>query len=302
MLIGKQPDVMTLFPGYLAPTIKAALKDTPVVCLLGPRQVGKTTLAQQIDKHRAYISFDDANLIATAKLDPQGFVQALPHKVTLDEVPRVPELLPAIKSDVDRDRRPGRFLLTGSANLLLLPKVNESLAGRVEEVYLHPLAETEKQRGRYGLLQALLAGSIKPEIAGDQTPVAGLVEVLCSGGYPEPISRTQARARQWHRQYLQAIIQRGVKDIAVIRDEDELARLMDLLSLQTANLLNISNLANDLVMRRETADKYLTILERLFLVRRLPAWHRNRAKRLVKTPKIHVIRFRLNRNAKPPHC
>jgi predicted AAA+ superfamily ATPase len=278
-----------LYPRYLAETIATALVDTPVVCLLGPRQAGKTTLAQHLEPERAYLSFDDSGLLDAAQSDPQGFVQGLPNKVILDEVQRAPELMPAIKAEVDRKREPGRFLLTGSANLLLLPAVTESLAGRMEIVHLNPLAETEKQKGQYRMLEEFLAGSIRPVIAENQDSIAGLPDAICSGGYPEPLIRTPARARQWYRQYLKAIIQRDVKDIAAIRDSDELLRLIELLANRTANLLNVSNLAQELGMRRETAGKYLSILEHLFLVRRLPAWHRNSAKRLVKTPKIHVI-------------
>jgi len=123
---------MSLHPRYLQPRIEAALKDTPVVCILGPRQVGKSTLSQQLAPKRAYLTFDDNAILVSASQDPTGFVQGLPENVTLDEVQRVPELLRAIKAEVDRNRAPGRFLLTGSANLLLLPKVKESLAGRVE--------------------------------------------------------------------------------------------------------------------------------------------------------------------------
>jgi predicted AAA+ superfamily ATPase len=280
---------MDLYPRYIATAIKAALADTPVVCLLGPRQAGKTTLARQLEPERAYFSFDDHKLLEAAQLDPIGFLQLLPERVILDEVQRVPELLPAIKAAVDRHRDPGRFLLTGSANLLLLPTVSESLAGRIEVIRLYPLTELEKQRGEYRLLEALLANAIQPAIAEQQPDIAGLATAICQGGYPEPITRTPARARKWFRQYLQAIIQRDVKDIAAIRDEDELYRLVELLADRTANLLNVSNLAQTLGMRRETVEKYLSILERLFLVRRLPAWHRNTSKRLVKTPKIHVV-------------
>ena len=111
---------MRLYPRHIEPVLKAALADTPVVCLLGPRQVGKTTLVQQLKPKKAYISFDDQSLVDAAKNDPAGFVQGLPAPVILDEVQRVPELMPAIKSAVDKQRKPGRFLLTGSANLLLL--------------------------------------------------------------------------------------------------------------------------------------------------------------------------------------
>jgi predicted AAA+ superfamily ATPase len=280
---------MVLYPRYIAPAIKTALADTPVVCLLGPRQAGKTTLARQLEPERAYFSFDDRGLLEAAQLDPIGFVQLLPDRVILDEVQRVPELLPAIKTVVDQHRDPGRFLLTGSANLLLLSTVSESLAGRMKVIRLFPLTESEKQRGQYRLLEALLANTIRPSIAEQQSTVAELAAAICQGGYPEPLTRNPTRARQWYRQYLQAIIQRDVKDVAAIRDEDELYRLVKLLSSRTANLLNVSNLAQVLGMRRETVEKYLAILERLFLVRRLPAWHRNTSKRLVKTPKIHVI-------------
>lgn len=280
---------MSLHPRYLQPRIEAALKDTPVVCILGPRQVGKSTLSQQLAPKRAYLTFDDNAILVAASQDPTGFVQGLPENVTLDEVQRVPELLRAIKAEVDRNRAPGRFLLTGSANLLLLPKVKESLAGRVEIFYLQPLTEAEKNHHQPDFLPRLLAQKIKPAISQTQAAIEGVAERLCAGGYPEPNRRTPARARTWYAQYLRTIIQNDVKDIAAIRDEDELQRLAELLALRTANLLNVNSLAGDVGLRRETTDKYIGLLEHLFLLRRLPAWHNNRSRRLVKTPKIHWV-------------
>ncbi|WP_413736229.1 ATP-binding protein [Sodalis sp. RH21] len=282
-------DITTLHPRLITPHIQAALKDTPAVCLLGPRQVGKTTLAQGLDPTRAYISLDDVILLNAVKQDPTGFVQGLPERVTLDEVQRAPELMPALKASIDANRQPGRFILTGSANLLLLPGVQESLAGRVEVIYLQPLSEQEKHHAKKCLLQRLLEGNIAVEIRGGQQAIAGVAEAVIEGGYPEPNTRSPERARQWHKQYINAIIQRDVKDIANIRDDNELRRLIELFALRTGSLLNLSGLAKDLGLQRETVDKYLTILERLFLVRRLPAWHKNYAKRLIKTPKIHII-------------
>jgi len=280
---------MKFYPRYIEPALKAALKDTPVVCVLGPRQVGKTTLVQRLEPKRAYISFDDQNLLNAASNDPLGFIQGLPQRVTLDEVQRVPELLPAIKLSVDKNRTPGQFLLTGSANLLLLPRVQESLAGRIEVIYLHPLSEQEKQGGEKSLLQTLLSGEITTRISSSAEVVQGIAEAICQGGYPEPNTRNETGARRWYRQYLNAIFQRDVQEIAPIHKADELGRLMELLALRTGNLLNVSNVSSDMGLDRETTEKYIAILERLFLVRRLPAWHRNRAKRLIRTPKIHVI-------------
>ena len=279
----------TLHPRYLQQQIMVALGDTPVVCILGPRQVGKTTLARQLEPGRAYLSFDDSTLLTAARYDPLGFVAGLPERVTLDEIQRVPELLPVIKLSVDNDRRPGRFILTGSANLLVLPNVQESLAGRMEVIYLNPLSEQEKHHSNFSLLEAILNNQIKPAISGLQPPLPGIAEAVVGGGYPEPNTRSEARARQWYRQYLNAIIQRDVKDIAQIRDSDELLRLLQIIALRTGNLINVANLMQDIGLQRETITRYLSVLERLFLVRTLPAWHRNAAKRLVKAPKIHIV-------------
>lgn len=278
------------YPRNARRTLKLALTDTPVVALLGPRQSGKSTLVRTLAPERAYVTLDDEPVLRTAREDPVGFIAALPARVTLDEVQRAPGLLLAIKAAVDRERRPGRLLLTGSANLLLLPKVGDSLAGRIEYVQLHPLTESEKERRPGALLQSFLAGHLAPRIPGIAAAEAGhLRERLLRGGYPPAQLRSPERARQWHRQYLRTVLERDVADVARVRNAAELGRLVEIVALRSASLLNLSALGAELGMRRETADEYLSVLERLFLLRRLPAWHRNEAKRLIKTPKIHLL-------------
>lgn len=270
------------YPRALTPVIREALADTPVVCLVGPRQSGKTTLVQRIAPELAYVSLDEYNYHQVASLDPTGFVDSLPAAAAIDEVQRAPALLSAIKVAVDRNRRPGRFLLTGSANLLFMPTVSESLAGRMETVQMYPLAEAEKERQPGGFLRALTEGDLKPHISGAAAAEGpALAERLVAGGYPEPLTRAPRRARQWHRQYLRSIIDRDVRNVARVRDANELARLLELLALRSAELLNVSTLGDALGLGRETVERYITVLERLFLVRRLRAWHRNPSRRLI---------------------
>lgn len=280
-----------VYPRSLEPAVREALTDTPVVCLVGPRQSGKTTLAEHLAPERAFVSLDEHNYRRTAADDPDGFVAGLPPAVTLDEVQRVPALLVAVKRAVDRDRSPGRFLLTGSANPLFAPTVTESLAGRMEIAQLHPLTESEKARRPGRFLHAMLHGAFEPSIRVGEAPTEEptLPERLVAGGYPEPLRRTAGRARQWHRQYIRGIIERDVRDVARIRDVHELGRLLELLALHGAELFNASRLAAGLGLRRETVDRYVAVLERVFLVRRLPAWRRDPARRLITSPKVHLL-------------
>ncbi len=284
-------DSPALYPRPLASVLQDALADTPVVCVTGPRQSGKSTLVRAMMPERPYFSLDHAPYLSAAKADPAGFVAALPREVTIDEIQRAPELLPAIKLSVDLDRRPGRFVLTGSANLLLLPAVTESLAGRMETARLMPLSEAEKEHRRGLFLADLLAGAITPALGvGGQVPdPADLARRLVSGGYPEPLARSPARARQWHRQYVQSIVDRDVLDVGKVRDADGIARLLRLLAVRNGELLNTAGLSRELSLHRSTVREYIAVLERLFLVRRLLPWHRNVGKRLVKTPKMHVV-------------
>ena len=277
-------------PRPLRATVETALADTPVVCVLGPRQAGKTTLVRQFEPAYSYISLDDPATVAFAESDPTGFVAALPDPVILDEVQRAPELLRAIKLSVDNDRRPGRFLLTGSANLLLLPRLGDSLAGRMEVVELQPLSVAEQLRHPGGFLGDLLAGKLRAAIEPAKLAhMTALAEPVVAGGFPEAVQRSASRARTWHRQYLRRLIERDVQDIARVREPHELGRMLQLLALRSAQLLNIASLAKELGLRRETVEHYLAVCERLFLLRRLQPWHRNQAKRLIKTPKLHFV-------------
>lgn len=270
--------------------VEEALTDTPVVAVLGPRQVGKSTLVRELAPKRPFFDLDEASFGGTAAADPTGFIDGLPPVVTLDEVQRVPELMLAIKVAVDQDRRPGRFLLTGSANLLLLPQLSDSLAGRMEVIHLQPLTEAEKERRDGKFLETFLAGGLGPDIRPPDSAAAGdLVRRLLQGGFPEANTRTFVRARVWHRQYLQAVMERDVQDVAKVRDVHELGRMLELLAGQSASLLNVSNVSRSLGIARVTVDHYLEVLKRLFLIRILPAWHRSASKRLVKAPKIHLV-------------
>ncbi len=284
-------DSPALYPRPLASVLHDALTDTPVVCLTGPRQSGKTTLVRAMLPDRPYFSLDHPPYLSAARADPAGFVAALPREVTIDEIQRAPELLPAIKLSVDLDRRPGRFVLTGSANLLLVPTVTESLAGRMEIARLMPLSEAEKER-RPGLFLAdLLSGAITPALraGGQLADPADLARRLVSGGYPEPLARSPARARQWHRQYIRSIVDRDVLDVGRVRDADGVGRLLGLLAVRNGELLNTAGLSRELDLHRGTVREYIAVLERLFLVRRLLPWHRNVGRRLVRTPKMHVV-------------
>lgn len=274
----------------LLTSLKTALRDTPVVCVLGPRQSGKTTLARTLEPRYGYLSFDDEATLSFAKADPKGFVAALPKYAILDEVQRVPELLRTLKLAVDSDRRPGRFVLTGSANLLLLPGLGDSLAGRMEVINLQPITAAEQERAPGRFLKTLLAGRLRSAVAPtDLSAPIAIAERVVTGGFPEAMRRTPVRARAWHREYLRTILERDVQEVARVRDTASVGRLLEMLALRTAELLNLSGLGNDLGLDRKTVDQYLSVCERLYLVRRLLPWHRNHSNRLIKAPKVHVV-------------
>lgn len=275
------------FPRHMNTPLKTAMADTPVVFIHGARQTGKSTLAQAAYPGRAYFTLDDVNLLNAARNDPVGFVRELPEEVILDEVQRAPQLFPSIKAAVDANRRPGRFLLTGSANLMLLPALTESLAGRLEIIRLHPLTQAEIHHAPGQFLHQLLSGRFS---AAPVRPVGRqLASVLAGGGYPEPIQRpTLVRQRQWYRQYVQAILQRDIQDVAAIRDHGAVEKLLQLLAIRSGQLLNVAEVANGFQLTRPTVAAYIEVLRRLFLVDLLPAWHNNPGNRLVKAPKIHL--------------
>lgn len=278
-----------LLPRHAAELIKESLDDTPAVMVIGPRQCGKTTLVRDIlGDDRRYITLDDETQLRAVSADPVGYIRDI-DRAAIDEVQHVPSLLRAIKKAIDDDRRPGRFLLTGSANVLTLPKVSESLAGRMSIVHLLPLAQSEIRRtGRPEFLDRIFAGR-RPR---PDSSLFGhdLVHAVLTGGYPEMLKRTGARRRSsWARDYLEAIIQRDVKTIADIERIDKMPALLRTLAAHAAQLANLNVIAAATSIDHKTASKYLGIFEQLFLLRRLPAWSNNRLKRLVKAPKIHFL-------------
>ncbi len=273
----------------ITPQILAALRDTPVVYLQGPRQSGKSTLVQALrdEGHNAeYLTLDDAATLAAAQSDPDGFTSGLPERVILDEVQRVPELFRAIKRSVDAKRSPGRFLLTGSAQALVLPQVSESLAGRMEVLTLWPFSQGEIGVRREVFVDACFAREFKPG-AFRNTGWALLTERIAAGGYPEVLTRRDAaRRRAWFGSYVTTILERDVRDLANVTGLRDLPRLLRLAASRAMGLLNFADLSRDAAMPGTTLQRYWALFEATFLVRALPPWHANLGLRLVKTPKV----------------
>ena len=278
-----------LVPRYLAPRLREALGDTPAVLIHGARQTGKTTLARSFGEPRGYryIAFDDDAARSAAQRDPVGFVADLPARCVLDEVQRVPEVFASLKVAIDRRRSPGRFILTGSANVLFVPALSDSLAGRMGVLRLHPLSQCELSGQRPRFLDALFRGAFKTATADRLGPE--LAERIVSGGYPAALARrTAARRQAWYLDYVEAQIQRDVRDLSRLHSLDALPKLLSVAAGSTARLINVADLAAPFQLSRQTIHDYVTVLERIFLLDRLPSWHTNRLSRLVKRPKLHM--------------
>ena len=264
------------------------MADTPVVLITGPRQAGKTTLVKQMaDRKMHYLTLDEQLTLLAAKEDPVGLIREHDYLV-VDEVQRAPELILAIKKAVDDDRRPGRFLLTGSANLMTLPTVADSLAGRMETLRLLPLSQSEIHGGKANWIDSVFVGSV-PE---PNHPLTGgeLTEAVLQGGYPEALSRTRQRRRtMWARQYIDAIIQRDVRDVANVDKLDQMPRLLRALAHVSGQLSNYTQLGSKIGLDHKSVTRYVGVLENVFLLARVSPFVENRLKRVVRTPKIQFM-------------
>lgn len=287
---------MRYLPRCAAGFLERALAAFPVVVLMGARQTGKSTLArtEPFLADRLYLTLDDPETQERARVAPRDLVRSAP-RLTLDEVQREPDLLLAVKRvvDDDRPRRNGRFLLTGSANLLLMQRVSETLAGRATYVNLWPLCRRERLgRGMPGIWSELLATSVAdwPGLfeSRDEAPADWRAEVRASG-YPTPaveLGGDDARSL-WFDGYVRTYLERDLQSLAAVGNLVDFRRLMRVASQRLGGLINQADIGRDLQMPRTTVQRHLGLLEASFQLVRLPPYSVNRSKRLVKSPKLY---------------
>jgi predicted AAA+ superfamily ATPase len=285
---------MALFPRHATGQVLAALDDTPVVAIVGPRQCGKSTLAEQVvaDRAASMVSLDDVASRAAANADPARFIEERELPLFIDEFQKAPALLDAIKTRVDRARRGGQrpagmFLLTGSANVWSTLKISESLTGRAERVSLWTLSQGELRGRKESFLANLLKGHV-PRIAKQPIGRQPIAETVVRGGYPEMVSRPPGRRRaQWLRSYLEMTLERDVLDLTDrARRLDDLPRLLRVVGTRIGGLLDLTSMGRAIEMKRDSVRRYLRLLELLFLVQQVPAWSANLTQQMIKRPKL----------------
>lgn len=279
-----------LFPRNLQTDLLEATKVTPVVLINGARQTGKSTLATGMfplhDRPR-YISLDDIATLGLAKTSPKSFIQSLTSPVIIDEIQRAPELFLPIKESIDKLRKPGRYMLTGSANVLTLPKLADSLAGRMEIYTLWPLSQGELKGQQESFIDTVFSKEMLPHVNAIEMPQ--LVEALVAGGYPDIQSRATTRLREnWYTSYINSILERGVRELSHIEGLTQLPDLLSLLASRSGGLMNLSDISRSLELNYMTLKRYLALLQAVYVVVQLPAWANNLGKRLVKSSKLYI--------------
>jgi predicted AAA+ superfamily ATPase len=269
--------------------LELALADTPVVLVHGPRQAGKSTLTLQVSQavgRRTLVTLDDADPYRLAKTHPAEFLHVYPPPVTIDEVQRAPELFLPIKAWIDRSRTPGSFLLTGSANVLMLPKLADSMAGRMQIVSLPPLAQAEIEGTEANLVDQLFHKHFDPR--GYRGDCASLASRIVTGGYPEPVLRPARRRSAWFNDYIRTLLDRDVRDIANIEGLTQVPRILSLLAARTGSTMNTASLARDTGIAHTTLTRYLSLLKTIFLLSDVPAWSSDTGVSLAKTAKAYL--------------
>ena len=278
-----------MYTRHIQSRIKDSLEDSPAILVNGARQTGKSTLVQQLlKKTHAYYTLDDQSILDIVNKDALGFLTSNSKHMIIDEIQKAPSLMVAIKQIIDRERVPGKFVLTGSSNILSLPKLSESLAGRMDIHTLWPLAQAELHNADGSFIDKALKGDNTIWVDANFS-FEELVECIVMGGYPDVLKRpTPARRDTWCASYLQTLLQRDARDMAQIERLTELPALMNLLAARVGSLMNISELSRSIGLPATTLRRYLTLLENLYLHISLPPWSGNLSKRVTKAPKIYL--------------
>ncbi|MFT3887547.1 MAG: ATP-binding protein [Arachnia sp.] len=283
------PPLGRVLPRHAYGATMEALGDTRVALLTGARQSGKSTLAREVTRSREATvrNLDHAATRQAAQFDPTSFVRA-PGLLAIDEVQRVPELLLAIKEVVDADQRPGQFLLTGSARLLGMRGVPDALPGRMETIELWPLSQGEIDESGDGFVDAVFdqGADLTHHSSEDR---AGYIDRLVRGGFPEAVAREGRRRETFFDNYVADLINRDVIQLSEIERGPQMRALVRLLAARSGGLLVPGNLATELGLARPTIERYLSLLEEVFLIKRIPAWSRNLSSRAVSTAKVAMV-------------
>jgi predicted AAA+ superfamily ATPase len=266
------------------------LADTPVVVLNGPRQAGKTTLVRSLvyPGRAEVVTLDDQTTRQAAAFDPRAFVERTVDTLVIDEAQLEPGLFRAIKASVDRDRRPGRFLLTGSSRLLAAPGMADALVGRVEAIELWPFAERELTGAHAPSFVDAIFDAPSTLLRSARITRADIVERVLRGGFPEATQRPSQRRRAWFEAYVRTTVEGVVQELAHLERLAEMPRLLRLCAVRTATELNTSAIASDLGIPQRTTSGYLARLETAFLLRLVPAWSTNLSAKVARRPKLFM--------------
>lgn len=277
-----------LYKRWQEGTVKNALKTRRVLLLSGARQCGKTTLAKEIaTEGTTYRTLDNQALRELAINDPDGFVKHTGGMLIIDEVQRAPDLLSAIKLVVDENTEPGQFLLTGSANIQSLPSVQESLAGRIRKIRLRPLTQGELLGAQPNFIDNAFRGTFKTSennIYDRKT----MLDIAFRGGFPEAIKLEGRERHQWHIDYMAALLERDLHDVANITRHHDMRELVTVLAAWSGKFMDISAIGTGLSIRRPTIETYINALEALFIVETVKPWTRTDYERVGKQSKIYM--------------